>query len=70
VTRVAAIEKCVVCGGLLVPPELVPGMNVAPGADYICATCGRPFDWIGTPPQLVLRQVDARHDDGKTDARN
>jgi len=59
VTRVSAIERCVVCGGLLVPHELVPGMKVATDADYLCANCGRPYDWIGAPPQLVLRKDSA-----------
>jgi uncharacterized protein with PIN domain len=52
-TRLTPDEKCESCGGVLVPPELVPAFTVPQYADYVCMKCGRPYRWVGNPPRLV-----------------
>jgi hypothetical protein len=45
---------CDVCGGVLVPPEVAPGLTMPEGTDYVCLKCGRPYRWVGHPPRLTL----------------
>jgi len=53
-TRLTANDRCNACGGVLVPPAAAFVDPVAPNTDYVCLQCGRPYRWIGTPPQLTL----------------
>jgi hypothetical protein len=38
---------------LLVPPAAAFVHSVPPNTDYVCLQCGRPYRWVGTPPQLT-----------------
>jgi len=51
-TRIAFPDPCGSCGGLLVPPEILPHPAHA-DADYVCLRCERPYRWVGAPPRLV-----------------
>jgi len=62
-TRLSPVEKCVVCGGLLVPPELASAFTISKEADFVCLRCGRPYRWRGEPPQLTLLVAVERGDD-------
>ena len=50
-TKLAYPDACRSCGGVLVPPEVIP--RATRDADYVCLRCGRPYRWIGNPPRLV-----------------
>jgi hypothetical protein len=58
-TRLAAIARCDVCSGALVPPNLLlpdgvqPHLRLGQPPDYLCMDCQRPFWWEGKPPILV-----------------
>jgi hypothetical protein len=45
-------EECGRCGSLLFPPHLAPGIGVPATADFVCPTCGRAYQWAGSPPRL------------------
>ena len=51
VTKLAADQRCDRCDGLLVPPHVI-GSAFKTLADYVCATCAKPFHWVGDPPIL------------------
>ena len=60
-TKLTADEKCVACGGVLVPPELTSVFVTPPGTDYVCLSCGRPYQWTtGNPPTLIVMVVEPR----------
>jgi hypothetical protein len=44
-TRLHADQRCEVCDGLLVPPQIVTGVPLPPDADYVCIKCGSPYRW-------------------------
>jgi hypothetical protein len=60
-TTLTPAERCLICDGWLVPPQLVDPdqsrkVDVSE-ADYVCIKCLRPYYWRGNPPRLVcLRQ--------------
>jgi hypothetical protein len=67
-TRMSPDETCV-CGSLLFRPELESGIRVSPNTDYICLDyvclhCGRPYRWVGSPPELTLLVAADRRGDG------
>jgi hypothetical protein len=71
VTRMSPDETCV-CGSLLFPPELESGIRVPANTDYVCLDyvclhCGRPYRWVGNPPELTLLVAADRRDDGDDD---
>jgi hypothetical protein len=61
-TRLAFPDPCRSCGGLLVPPEVLPHA-ARPGADYVCLRCERPYRWVGDPPRLITTVTIATADD-------
>jgi hypothetical protein len=64
-TRITPDEKCVVCGSLLIPPEIASGFRIPHGTDYVCMKCGRPYRWTGNPPKLTT--LNERRTDGEGD---
>jgi hypothetical protein len=52
-TKLTPDHRCDSCGGLLIPPDVVPDRVVPDRTDYVCLTCGRPYRWVGNPPRLV-----------------
>jgi hypothetical protein len=62
-TRLTPDERCVVCGSLLVPPNVAFGVVVPTDADYACIECRRGYKWTGNPPRLtVIEAADGRPD--------
>src|SRR5713101_1073821 len=66
-------ERCAVCKGLLVPPDIPTGFSSPKGTDYVCLRCGRPYRWTGRPPRLTIfvvaercRDEDEDDDEGLT----
>lgn len=45
-------HPCRSCGGLLVPPAVLPNPTYA-DADFVCLRCERPYRWVGDPPRLL-----------------
>ena len=54
-TQLSPSDRCYLCGGLLVPPSLLPPRDwpYFEPPDYVCQDCEQPFWWRGTPPKLV-----------------
>jgi len=63
-TRLAANDRCAMCDGVLVPPAAAFVHPVPPNTDYVCLECGRPYRWIGTPPQLTPVERPGEDDPG------
>jgi hypothetical protein len=59
-TKVSPAPRCDGCDGLLVPPEMTDASTVPSGTEYVCLRCGRPYRWVGRPPQLVTMRVETR----------
>ena len=54
-TKLSPYTVCQLCGGKLVPPEVLPS-RVWPypeQPDYVCENCDHPFWWRGDPPKLI-----------------
>ena len=58
-TRLVCPDPCRSCGGILVPPEILPHPTRG-DVDYVCLRCERPYRWRGHPPQLVTALTIAR----------
>ena len=68
VTKLTADEKCFASGGVLVPPELTSVFVAPPGADYVCLSCGRPYQWTtGNPPRLTVMVIERRGENDDED---
>jgi hypothetical protein len=52
-------QRCEECGGSLVEPHTLSGLDAAEssdsdGPDYVCIECQRPYSWQGDPPRLEV----------------
>jgi len=53
-TKLIPDERCQLCGGMLVPPNMLPPRDwpYPDKPDYVCKDCDQPFWWRGNPPKL------------------
>jgi hypothetical protein len=62
-TRLIADQPCSVCNGMLVPPKIATHFVAPSATDYVCAKCGRLYQWVGNPPKLMLTIIAPPLDD-------